>query len=359
MGLKVTKFHTIIHYTEDIINFGVPMEFDTGSNESGHKSTKKAAKLTQRAEETFDEQTHIRLEEVALLELAKQQQLGRPLWNYPYGYEHEKVVVDDDTETKIGGGEIRIHFNRQLSRNCATLLSRIKEKSSFRLEQDLIDYVAGLQDRVKMYMNSLIMRTTYKRKGIIFRADSNYRGSPWRDWVVIRWESEDPGQSDELVPCRLLGFLDLSSIPDDISISYKGQYGICQGIYCIIQEAEYVEPNDRSLSSELFKEVEVTVGGYAQEQVTSLEFSLVSVDSIEREVAVVPDVGGQANRYLEVADRATWAKMFEDWLKESHLNDVFYKSEEDSAQTDVTNYNTSSETSEPDTGESEGEDSDK
>ena len=43
MQLKLTKFHTIVHIAKDILNFGVPMEVDTGANESGHKSTKKAA----------------------------------------------------------------------------------------------------------------------------------------------------------------------------------------------------------------------------------------------------------------------------------------------------------------------------
>ena len=197
------------------------------------------------------------------------------------------------------------------------------------------------------------MRTTYKRNGLIFRSDSNYRGAPWRDWAVVRWAGENPGQRDELVPCRLLGFVDLGPIPDDITIAYSGQCGICSGIYGISQEAECVKPNDRSLCSELFKEVEVTVGGYAQEQVTSLEFTLVSADSVERQVAVIPDVGGQANRYFEVADRSTWAKMFEDWLKEPHSNDAFYESEDDQAQSDVSNCNTNSSSSEPETEDSE------
>ena len=48
MGLKITKFHCIMHMADDILNFGVPMEFDTGSNESGHKVEKTAAKLTQK-----------------------------------------------------------------------------------------------------------------------------------------------------------------------------------------------------------------------------------------------------------------------------------------------------------------------
>lgn len=57
MGLKIMKFHAITHLVQDILLYGVPSEFDTGSNESHHKATKTAAKMTQRKEETFDHQT--------------------------------------------------------------------------------------------------------------------------------------------------------------------------------------------------------------------------------------------------------------------------------------------------------------
>ena len=43
VGLKVSKFHGIVHMADDILQCGVPMEHDTGSNESGHKATKVAA----------------------------------------------------------------------------------------------------------------------------------------------------------------------------------------------------------------------------------------------------------------------------------------------------------------------------
>jgi hypothetical protein len=49
MGLKLTKeFHAIVHMATDMLHFGVPMCFDTGSNEAGHKPVKKAAKVTQK-----------------------------------------------------------------------------------------------------------------------------------------------------------------------------------------------------------------------------------------------------------------------------------------------------------------------
>ena len=54
MGMKVAKFHQIMHIADDILTFGVPMEVDTGANESGHKPAKKAAMLAQRTEEKFN-----------------------------------------------------------------------------------------------------------------------------------------------------------------------------------------------------------------------------------------------------------------------------------------------------------------
>ena len=82
MGLKITKFHAIMHLAQDILNFGIPMEVDTGSSEAGHKGAKTAAKLTQKKFETFDKQTAIRLEEVHLLELAQHEINDNPIWDY-------------------------------------------------------------------------------------------------------------------------------------------------------------------------------------------------------------------------------------------------------------------------------------
>ena len=62
MQLKLTKYHGIVHMADDILNFGIPLEVDTGTNKSGHKSTKMLALLTQKNEETFDRQTAICLE---------------------------------------------------------------------------------------------------------------------------------------------------------------------------------------------------------------------------------------------------------------------------------------------------------
>ena len=56
MGLKIMKYHTILHMVEDIFLYGVPLVFDTAANESHHKVSKVAAKLTQRNIRYFNKQ---------------------------------------------------------------------------------------------------------------------------------------------------------------------------------------------------------------------------------------------------------------------------------------------------------------
>jgi len=54
-GLKIPKFHGVLHMVDEILYFGVPLEFDTGDHESHHILAKVAAWLTQKIKENFEE----------------------------------------------------------------------------------------------------------------------------------------------------------------------------------------------------------------------------------------------------------------------------------------------------------------
>jgi len=71
MGLKLMKFHGILHMADVILNFGVPLEHDTGVNKSHHVPTKKASLLTQRDVNKIEEQTAERMLEMEVLALVK------------------------------------------------------------------------------------------------------------------------------------------------------------------------------------------------------------------------------------------------------------------------------------------------
>ena len=45
MGLKIVKCHGILHVADAILNFGVPLECDTGCNKSHHIPAKKSVNV--------------------------------------------------------------------------------------------------------------------------------------------------------------------------------------------------------------------------------------------------------------------------------------------------------------------------
>ena len=103
MGLKLLKFHLILHLVEDILQFGVPLEFDTAANESHHKQAKKAACLTQRSADTFQFQMALRMIEFLMLELAMEEiKNGRVVWDYFDG----AVEEGSDMEVDSSEGEV-------------------------------------------------------------------------------------------------------------------------------------------------------------------------------------------------------------------------------------------------------------
>ena len=113
MGLKIIEFHSIMHQADAILNFGVPMEVDTGSNESAHKSEKTAAKLTQKCKERFDIQTAKRLEEVYLLDLAMEEMRGNKMWNY-FDEKESFCAIDEDFPLQDCGDSVFSQKNAQM-----------------------------------------------------------------------------------------------------------------------------------------------------------------------------------------------------------------------------------------------------
>ena len=118
MGLKITKFHSIMHLTDDILNFGVPMEVDTGSNESGHKLEKTAAKLTQKNKELFDIQTAHRLEELHLIDLAESEIDGNSMWEYSKFTKSSIPKPQCTVKPYVGGLKYYVEFNRGTQQKC-------------------------------------------------------------------------------------------------------------------------------------------------------------------------------------------------------------------------------------------------
>ena len=332
MGLKITKYHAIMHMADDILNFGVPMEFDTGSNESGHKAEKKAAKLTQKKKALFDVQTCIRLEEVHLLDLAVADIEGLKLWNY---YQTKAISEQDplkNIQLPLGGQKLRIYYDETTGEFGAYVKSR-GEKKVIKMEQQLVRFFGQLQVKVQNYCDFITIYSTYRRENLIFRASTDFMSKAWRDWAIIDWEEDE-----RPLPCHIMGFVDLSELPDNFSAKIGGSGLIYTGIFAIVEATKEVDEGEDAVRSDLFVPYEKIVGGFTGKFVSHNKYYLADVEAIVGPAVVIPDVGGPTNRYLHLKDRSKWKREFEKWLEQPGHLDVVYSSDEESDADDRENY---------------------
>ena len=293
MQMKLTKFHGVVHMADDILNFGVPMEVDTGFNESGHKATKTAARLTQKREETFDYQTAIRLEEVHLLDLAILKiEEGKRLCDYgEYDTKPALKSPPSSNDVPIGGAELTVSFDQETHKYAVTMKNVVVDDAKPQLETGLVTYIAELQSAVKEYIPQVPLRTLHKRKGQIFRGQNWYRDGVWRDWALIDWGDEGH------LPNKIWGFVDLRGIPDKKTVIFKGM-PLEKGIYAVVESAAFVEDKHEIGLSEIFVPIIKEVAGLTDNAVSSMSFLLADVEAIVQAIAVVPDIGGAPNAYF-------------------------------------------------------------
>jgi hypothetical protein len=313
MGLKIVKFHAIVHMAEDMIKFGVPMNFDTGSDESGHKATKTAAVVTQKRKERFDEQVGRRLSEVHALQLAHEEiKHGRFPWNYRQVYRLKSATTTEGTgNSPPFGSSFTVHVGENGTNTLRKLGRSLSGMDNVPIEQSYVEFVVHLSEIVECYIPNLVVYSTIRRNGILYRGTPWYDGGVWRDWVMVDWGEHG------LLPNKIWGFVDLSALPPGNDLNCGGLQPIPPGAYAIVESAE--PDKDKSVAiSELFIPILLEVGQMRQNRVTKLRFYLANVEAFSEPVVVIPDIGGAANRYLQLKSRETWREDFAAWLNVAH-----------------------------------------
>ncbi len=353
MGMKLVKFHCITHLCADILSFGVPMVVDTGSNESHHKLTKIAAKLTQKDISKFEQQTSDRLDEFHLLDLAMAEIEGRCLWEYFDGYfDHDTTEVlpedrmnvdhldgdlavnldkindanedkkgDRDDEIVTRGMTIQVGYDEDTGEPKMKLLTKMKNKEAVGLETALITYLAELQEDLLDEAGLLIIKTEHKRKGQIFRAHPRYRGQAWNDWVVVDW-----GPHGKL-PCEIWCFIDLSKLHK--SVRLEDGMLINPGVYAVV-ESSFLSNDESEIGlSDIFRPIIKEMDQTDPDQ-WKHRYYLATVDAFVEGCVVVPDIGCvNICQYFWVKPRHMWSTDFVKWLESPHTNDDTISDSED------------------------------
>ena len=375
MGLKVMKFHAIIHLISDIVLYGVPSEFDTGSNESHHKESKSAAKLTQRKESSFNFQTAKRLLEFLAIDLGMEEIVtDRCVWEYfqgaidadvaeildaamdaadavdpPLDITMEDVVDDldalsadqDGNDTDLeendlvvltGGTRIKVYEEVDDATNQVTAMFEMLSRSSTQQDtvwsQEVVDFLNGLQNLVIGHIPELCLpiMTQHRRGSQTFYGHPNFRSSgPWKDWALVDW-----GTGWGILPSHIWCFIELRNMPKGNQKLEYGGITLQDGVYAVVEVAEYVEDEDAAAQSDLFIPLNLEVKAIDEDgDVEGRQFYLANTEAFVGPCCVVPDIGGPNNAYFQVKPRREWSDMFVTWLKEPHNQDVMLLSDEE------------------------------
>lgn len=332
MGLNLMKFHAILHILFDTLLYGVPMEIDTGANESGHKVVKHAARSTQKNDDSFDIQTATRITQYHILDLAMEELSGRKLWRYytkPETTLPDPVEVDDNVVT--GGTKINIFKEDTTGKACFSLGVGSKAKATRPAEDwdmDVVPFLSKCQEKLRARAGSgeykLKILTEQRRNGLIFRGHPSYRGNKhWRDWALIQWGDGDPE------PAQIWCFVDLNDFVelDDDEPVVHGNCQLHQGVFAVVECAKYRNRRNNEPTSHFFEPMVKEMRNAAAGMQPRRKFYLVDTEAIADPCFAIPDVGSEDKRtYFRVKRRDEWVHIFEDWLNEpnpqEYLNDL-------------------------------------
>lgn len=339
MGLNIIKFHAIRHMMEDILVHGVPMEADTGANESHHKTAKVAARLTQRNESSFQYQVAERMYQFKIIDLALFEiEQNIRITDYFSSFTDQNTTALSDTEpqpTNTNKGEnivtddakIRVFVDPDSGEPAFDMVSRSQSADKTMLNLDLLDFLLGLQSAILTHSAGycLPIRTRHRRMGTIFHGHPNYRGhGPWKDWVFIDW-----GEYGKL-PCHIHCFVELDGLPSSARQVEYGGIKLKDGVYGVVESAELEEDDEELKRSDLFIPYLKSVAGVDNNgEITGRTFYLADTEAFVGPCAVVPDIGGPPNRYLYVKPRTEWNKEFIKWVERPHVDDETDEEDDD------------------------------
>lgn len=334
MKFRTFNFHACVHLADDMLNFGVPRNVNTMSNESHHKPDKTAALRTQRRPKLFDMQCAKQIHDMSVIKMGLTElQEGCKTWTYfenlPNNHEennkqqpttnhqnnnNQQEEYQEDEEDignniKNGGARVKFFYSEDIGEFTYRVFSKMQDVEKFKLGPDLSKYLEELIDTLGEDVKELNLFTEHIRYGTIFRGSPRYRGKAWRDWVMIDW-----GDEGGILPAQVWIYVDLRNIQPNLAYE--------PGIYAVIESAKKNNDKAENDLSEIFKPyIKETTKIHANGKIDR-QFYLVDVDTFYEPTVMIPDVGNKNKAaFLRMIPKTKWSELFSEWLAEEHTRE--------------------------------------
>ena len=338
-GLKITKFHSLLHTVDDMLQFGSTQNFHSGPGESSHKdNVKRHAKRTQGRKAKLEQQTAVRQCQSLVLQHARHlvdqaHDLKFPV-NDPTIEETNRdvggtrFVVTLEEDENVSGDYVILRKFRWASTHSADHPRHMPPANALNFLAELVASAAS-EHNFSLHGIDLSCFCEHKRQGHMFRAHPDYRREgPRYEWVYYQYYEPEKRKPTEL-PARIWCFLDLrepllcdsGETQVDIRAFLAGWTG--PGTYAVVTSMEKVPSRlfvshalkgRRKLKKKATKEeVERCTSVLLWTGSLHTELLLIPTDSFTKPAMVVENFGRNSDHsesLIVVRPRSEWAALF-------------------------------------------------
>ena len=294
-GMRISKFHELLHIIRDIHLFGPPKGYDGRPGESSHKQTKQLAQRTQKRTDYFEMQTGKRIFESLVINKAfddiVKEDVRRSSNLFPcllsLNKKHTTSSVMYFTEEDVISHPLINNItmgSNVFQESCKFVLQKIG--NLFKCGQVPILPYIKTENEIQIHSHPL-----YKLK------------EEWFDWVLIKWEYKN--SNFEYVPARVMQIIDMTNVSLHINNPYY------PGVYiCIISL--------KTTTRKVTKSKIISKGTYERCPKQNLVFRIIDLKSIYSNCFAIPDsrdldmkVISDCDEWLFVERRIMWSKHIE------------------------------------------------
>ena len=313
---NLTKVHELLHMIFDMLRFGSPSNTHSGTSEKNHKQFAVIPLQTaQFQRSTFDWQVANRLTDHLVIEKAYQRTHAHridPGRQHTDEEDNDSVTSNDSADSienvpqevlvdgmldivepikqsTCGSSHcfIEVHTKRLEAGGYDSCFSehwKTKASSNLHMEPDLLQFIFKRLDLHKTVgKHDLHIITEYRRDDEKYRSHPNYRKKgPWKDWVNVRWASDDENEDDYYTPSQIQCFFYHTSSDDPTAL------------HVVLHACS----NSRENCSILTYKWEL-----------EHEYEIVDADSLQDHVCIFPYREGDT-RVLQLVPRNLWPDLF-------------------------------------------------